>query len=139
MAKCVERGQPDPGQRWPECLILPFHGTLYRHQIRVPAHLPLGASLWISPACPSVAPEEEDSGGYLSDPHAGYCDWREEEVLFACPVSSTRETSAQRTMGAWAPEPGDLRSTHSCLLVVLCPSWSGIRPGGKPVLGLGRL
>ena len=57
------------GAGWPECLTLPSHGTLFPNQIRVPVDLPpLGASLWISPARPSVAPAEEDSGGYLSGP-----------------------------------------------------------------------
>ena len=56
------------GAGWLEYLILPTHGTLYIHQIRVPVHLPLGASSWISLARPSVVPAEEDSGGYLPGP-----------------------------------------------------------------------
>ena len=42
-------------------------------------------------------------------------------------------------MGAWALEPRALRIAGSHLPVALCPSWSGNRPGGKPLLDVGRL
>ena len=79
----MTRGLGGNGAGWPECLILPSHGTLYPHKITVPVDLPLGASLWISLACPSLAPAELDSRHYLSGPLARYCNWQEEEGLFA--------------------------------------------------------